>query len=433
MGLIDMKLLSRLIKLIWHEERGNVLFIVAGSLILLMGMAALVIDVGGMYGTRRHMVNSADAAALAASMENHEGKAYDIADSYAKENYNATLVDVVFTYPPSSGPGQGQGQGQGNQDGRITTVLVSKEVEFSFARILGFDKTEVYGMASAQRGAGNGLVPFGLFADPCYCCYPNPDCLDPDCPEGDCDGCCGCIEYDEECDPPCPERYPDHPDYDPDHPDTICKVGHEDTVWKILNEDYVCAKPGDEFVLKAPHHMDSDFQSPGNFQLLEFDPDDKSVPSLRINIGGGYNGPLDKLKPGTDIGTEKGNKVAIESALQSRLDLADDPPCTTLNDLPEDIYRCDLVVVMPLARRDPNLGPGDTAVLEIVGYASFLLNFSDGAGGYEVDGSEVRGYLIEYLTYEELVDIYGTHLIGFVHRLVDHPPDAKQALLNLIQ
>ena len=415
-----MKKLKWIFDLFRQDENGNVLIIVAAALVLLMGMAALVIDVGGLYGTRRHMVNAADAAALAASLESNENKAENIAISYATENDDATLEGIAFTYPNSSGPGQGQG----NQEGRITTVLVSKQVNFSFARVLGFDETDVYAMASAQRGAGNGLVPFILFADPCYCCYDCHESDDHNCPEGEtCTCSCGCIEHDEECEPSCPDREP---------VDEICKLGYEDTVWKIRNHDNICAKPGDEFVLKSPHHNDSDLQSPGNFQLLEFPDDDQAVPSLRKNIGGGYHGPLDKLSPGTSIGTETGSKVAIKSALQSRLDMADDPPCTTLDDLPGDPYTCDLVVVIPLVEIT-YWGGGQTIELKIVGYASFLLNFSDGDGGYEVDGSEVRGYLIEYLTYDELEDVYGANLIGYVYRLIEDPTDAKEELLKLTQ
>ena len=107
--------------------------------------------------------------------------------------------------------------------------------------------------------------------------------------------------------------------------------------------------------------------------------------------------------------------------------MAKDPMCTSLEKLPDDPYRCDLVVVIPIVVVNTP-GGGVTIELEIKGYASFLLDFSDG-----VAGDEVKGILIEYLTYDELLGIYGAQLVGYVYRLIEDPPEAKAKLLQLIQ
>ena len=56
-----MKLLKKIVK---HED-GQVLVIVALLMVVLVGFAALLIDVGAMYLTKTNMQNAADAAALA--------------------------------------------------------------------------------------------------------------------------------------------------------------------------------------------------------------------------------------------------------------------------------------------------------------------------------------------------------------------------------
>ena len=46
-------------------DEGVVLVLVAGLLVVLLGMAALAVDLGSLYSERRQLRNGADAAALA--------------------------------------------------------------------------------------------------------------------------------------------------------------------------------------------------------------------------------------------------------------------------------------------------------------------------------------------------------------------------------
>lgn len=93
-----------------NEERGAIAVIVALSMIMMFGFAALVIDVGALYQERRELQNGADAAALAIAAECVEevlaciaGAAVElelaVGRSYADENAldDTTEVDsVVF-------------------------------------------------------------------------------------------------------------------------------------------------------------------------------------------------------------------------------------------------------------------------------------------------------------------------------------------------
>lgn len=388
-----MSWLSRFSKFFRKEEKGNVLIIVALGMIVLLGMAALVVDVGALYGTRRQAVNAADAAALSGALEGNEQHAENRARQYALENNEANLVGVEFTYP---------GQGQGDSDFRTITVLVSREVSFSFARVLGFENSTVHAMASAQQGPGNGIVPVGLIGNPC------------DCGTGENIHDCGCSPADHVYGGECG-----------------CKEGYEKTIWKIIKEDndgnIVCAKPGDRLILKEDHPFDGALQSPGNFNFLQLPGSGPGANVLRKDFAGGYDGPLSSVEPGEPVDTKTGSVVSIKGAIEDRMAVSNNQLCYTLEDLPDDIYSCDMVVVIPLVRIT-KYGGGATIELEIVAYASFLLDVSEG-----VSGHQIPAYLIEYLTYDELIGIYGPHLTGFVIRLVDDPTIAKNNLLALIE
>jgi|WetSurMetagenome_2_1015567.scaffolds.fasta_scaffold41421_3 Flp pilus assembly protein TadG len=70
-----------------HSDSGQTLIWFALSLVVLLGIAALAIDVGRLYGERRRMQNAADAAALAGAHELCQGRtgaeAIAMADDYA--------------------------------------------------------------------------------------------------------------------------------------------------------------------------------------------------------------------------------------------------------------------------------------------------------------------------------------------------------------
>ncbi len=79
---------------------------VATSLVVLLGMGALVIDVGALYAERRQLQNGADAAALAVAKDCALGDCVDeaaTADHYADENANDDASNVPLVC--GDGPG----------------------------------------------------------------------------------------------------------------------------------------------------------------------------------------------------------------------------------------------------------------------------------------------------------------------------------------
>src|SRR2546426_5040460 len=87
-------------------ERGQAAILTIVSLTTLIGMVALVIDVGVWRTERGHMQNAADTAALAAAayLPDHAGQANGVAQATAAQN-GATSADVSFgqTDPTSTG------------------------------------------------------------------------------------------------------------------------------------------------------------------------------------------------------------------------------------------------------------------------------------------------------------------------------------------
>jgi Putative Flp pilus-assembly TadE/G-like len=82
-----------------RDERGQVIVLVVVALVGLLGMCALVVDLGYLYWNQRHLQASADAAALAGAMQ--------LPDS-------ASSVSVAKQF--------GTGSGAKNRDSRLTNV-----------------------------------------------------------------------------------------------------------------------------------------------------------------------------------------------------------------------------------------------------------------------------------------------------------------------
>jgi hypothetical protein len=87
-------------------DRGMVLVWAAVSLVMLLGMGALVIDVGALYQEQREVQNGADAAALAVAKDcalDDCLDAYGTADHYADENAKDDASNVPLVC--GEGPG----------------------------------------------------------------------------------------------------------------------------------------------------------------------------------------------------------------------------------------------------------------------------------------------------------------------------------------
>lgn len=132
----------RVTRTLLFDESGASLALVGLTMFALLGMAMLVIDVGGIVVARRQMVRAADAAALAAAQScatNKSDEAEAKADEFAVANHSAAdggLVDVEGVCGAS---------GSGS-----VSVRYEAAQELFFAPALGFDRaTDVPGRATA--------------------------------------------------------------------------------------------------------------------------------------------------------------------------------------------------------------------------------------------------------------------------------------------
>lgn len=135
-------------KLITNED-GQSLILVALLMGVLLGFAALVVDLGRIYVAKADLQKAADAASLAGVMDlNNIPTAYQTAIDYAGKNNN-----YVLTTEPVS-PYEG--------DDKKLKVTCKSSVPNTFARIWGDNETEISAMAVAKvyyRWNGDAL-PF---------------------------------------------------------------------------------------------------------------------------------------------------------------------------------------------------------------------------------------------------------------------------------
>jgi len=142
-----------------HAERGAVAIIMAMSLVILLVIAAWVIDGSALYQERAELQHGADAAALAIARDCVEGACgavYTTADQFVDANAN----DGDSRVPPG---------GITFPDGNTVRVVVRTAdagadidgdpttVDYTFARVIGFDGKEVSAIAVASWGSvGSG-------------------------------------------------------------------------------------------------------------------------------------------------------------------------------------------------------------------------------------------------------------------------------------
>jgi len=133
------------------EEKGAAIILLAFSISVVLGFAALAIDVGNMYLHKSRLANLADAAALAGTQDlpSDPQLAMDNARNYAALNgLEKDTIGVSIS---------------GNN--RIIAVDATRKVPFFFAKV--FDKTSASVAARAVATIGtitgtSGVVPFGI-------------------------------------------------------------------------------------------------------------------------------------------------------------------------------------------------------------------------------------------------------------------------------
>lgn len=136
-----------------EDERGGVAVFIAVCLTIFFGFAALAVDVGAMYAERRQLQNGADAGALAIA----EDCARDVVDCVAS---NLPLFEsTAQTYADANANDDASLAENVDLDlanNRVTVTTLTQDAAtasntFSlfFARVLGFDETEIRAQATA--------------------------------------------------------------------------------------------------------------------------------------------------------------------------------------------------------------------------------------------------------------------------------------------
>ena len=121
-----------------RNKKGASSVITALLLTVIMGFAALVIDVGIVYIERVRLSNTADAAVLAGAQElpSYPLKAQSLAMEYCKKNdVNLSDVNIIIS-----------------EDKRSMEVHINKEVNYIFAKVLGFETINVAANSRAVIG-----------------------------------------------------------------------------------------------------------------------------------------------------------------------------------------------------------------------------------------------------------------------------------------
>jgi hypothetical protein len=134
---------------------------VALSMVVLCGAAALSVDVGQLYTTRGDLQNSADAASLAGaqSLVVSNEEAEEQAETWAEKNGLAadevTSIDIGVTCGDET-------------KSNTLSVHVQRNVGYTFAQVLGLTDQDVSACATAQIGSPaerDGLFPLSIPED----------------------------------------------------------------------------------------------------------------------------------------------------------------------------------------------------------------------------------------------------------------------------
>src|SRR5438067_5137762 len=122
-----------------RSERGQVIMLAALLLPLLLGMAALAVDVGSYSAHRRNLQNAADAIALAAARDlPNAANAQTTANVYAAKN-GIDPADMTVTVIPQGG----------SVTNPTVRVAVQKSHSFAFIGALGVGSKLVSATAAA--------------------------------------------------------------------------------------------------------------------------------------------------------------------------------------------------------------------------------------------------------------------------------------------
>ncbi len=158
---------DRFRSLISGREEGQIVILAAFTMVVVIGFAALAIDIGSLTYERRDLQNGADAMALAGGSQLTVGTtgnsaADTVARSWATKNNvdNAEITSITFNQTCS-----------GANEPNIITVRLRRSKQTFLASVIGIDTMSTSVCATARRfsqGGGAGVAPFGVENDCIY-------------------------------------------------------------------------------------------------------------------------------------------------------------------------------------------------------------------------------------------------------------------------
>jgi hypothetical protein len=157
-----------------RDDTGAVMVFVGIMMVVLLGMGALVIDVGQLYTERRELQNGADAAALAVAQDCAGGDCLDettTAGTYADDNAkdgNAAVDEVCGSGPGLSPCATPTADVPAGNWVKVTTATPDDDkVDYVFAPILGHDAGTVDATAVAAWDAVAGATTLPITFSVC--------------------------------------------------------------------------------------------------------------------------------------------------------------------------------------------------------------------------------------------------------------------------
>ncbi len=163
-----------------RRDRGSTLFIVAGSLTILLGIGALAIDIASLYVARSESQRAADAAALAGAKVFVESGCVTSGDCSSQESVatdRATQIALQNLVEGQTLTVTGVTFRERRQNPQITVQVQSSNLHVYFAAIVGVTKAPTVGAtATAEAFNPSGEVSAPQFCTACVRPWLVPNC-----------------------------------------------------------------------------------------------------------------------------------------------------------------------------------------------------------------------------------------------------------------
>lgn len=353
-----------------NTESGYVLVVLAAMLVILLGFAALAVDLGIMYGARTSAQRAADAAALAGAYTFIESPFSTQPESLAiaRAQYIATKNTILGAPIPNS-----EVAVTVNYPNRLVTVNLTHVIPTFFGRVLGWTSARVSVIAHAE-GSKPDKCPRPWFIPNLILASDDPPC--------------------DACAPPVGISNPPH---------VILEGGFPSTTVTDFAKSYMGLQPGPMGAGMAPAPFrikpgnPSNALGPGEFFAIQLsnDPNQSGGDAYRDNIM--YCGPqvncwdTYSVKTGNMIGPTKQGTEFLLSPTPDTWSRVENGTPIYLSPSGVELYDSHQVVLAPIwdtcAAICPTGGKltGTNVTVQVIGFARIFVK--------EIQGNDVLAFL----------------------------------------